>query len=518
VATLVLASLAPSARAEPSSAVEHEPIPADPADDLALGVRVDGELSAAIMTSSGLAVAPDPSEPVSSDPSAPTPFSSRDQRFVPDTDTRRPGALPYSDPFTPSTAPWKRLVAFDSVLGDSSLSVDNRELSSVPLSESARTDGSDERFFGDLVVDLRPNEVTRIPSVGPGARVVHARLGVGADEIPFELLRDGAENWFVRSSANGRARLVLELAIARAAFGGPFGNVQLDPRYLRWGSALPRALARDVEMVAARIGLPKSTPRETVVALVDYFRSFEESDEPPSPERSVYLSLALSKKGVCRHRAYAFMVTATGLGIRSRAVMNEAHAWVEVLDGQQWRRVDLGGAGTLLDESPPSTGPRYSPPPDPFRWPPGSTRGDDLGRTALGGAASGRGPGAHSHGSLASSAHAGTSGGAKASAASRASSLLVLEATESQALRGDAVHVRGTFTAAGEPCAHAVVILSVKDPHGDSSFDLGSLATDDRGLYQGSVVIPKDVLVGDYELVAASAGDARCGPARSGER
>ena len=42
------------------------------------------------------------------------------------------------------------------------------------------------------------------------------------------------------------------------------------------------------------------------------------------PGSNPRVDLALSKKGVCRHRAYAFTITAQGLGIPARMVMNEA--------------------------------------------------------------------------------------------------------------------------------------------------------------------------------------------------
>ena len=88
-----------------------------------------------------------------------------------------------------------------------------------------------------------------------------------------------------------------------------------------------------------------------VAKLVAYFRSFVDSDEFPTDRDDVYLALALSKKGVCRHRAFAFLVTALGLGLPARMITNEAHAWVEVSDGSLWRRIDLGGAGRALDAS-----------------------------------------------------------------------------------------------------------------------------------------------------------------------
>jgi transglutaminase-like putative cysteine protease len=513
------------AHGEARAAVEHEPVPPDAANDLAFGLELDGDLPAAIATRSGLASAPDPRAalpPEGPPGAAPGSTSLAGQgvgplvasRFVPDSDTRRPSALPYSDPFVPSTAPWKRLVAYDAIGADFSLGVRDAGLTAVPIHEKAALDGSEEQFFGDVVVDLVADRPIRVPSVGPGARVMHARLGVGAEDIGFTLLRDSAENWFVRAHKAGRARLVYELTIPRAAFGGPFGDVPQDMRFVRWGSELPRDIERDAVTVAARIGVPRATPRETIEALVEYFRGFEESNAPLLNDRSVYLALAMSKQGVCRHRAYAFMVTAQAVGIRSRVVMNEAHAWVEVWDGRLWKRVDLGGAGTILDEPEKTTAPPYAPPPDPFKWPAGARRGDDLGRTGAG-TSSDTSDMSVPGGATPTSARAATSTTPAFPPDGRPSSSVTLETTEASAARGEAVHVRGEITADGLPCAQAVVTVSARSTSTGVVSRLGDLATDERGAYAGAVLVPSHVDLGDYELVATTTGNAHCGAAVS---
>ncbi len=50
-------------------------------------------------------------------------------------------------------------------------------------------------------------------------------------------------------------------------------------------------------------------------------------------------------------------------------------------DGIFWRRIDLGGAGRILDdktERPEKPQPAYDPPLDPYSWPAGATKGSDL--------------------------------------------------------------------------------------------------------------------------------------------
>ena len=58
-------------------------------------------------------------------------------------------------------------------------------------------------------------------------------------------------------------------------------------------------------------------PRDALEALVAHFRSFTPSTDLPSAQggTALYSELVLEKKGVCRHRAFGFMLTALGLGL-----------------------------------------------------------------------------------------------------------------------------------------------------------------------------------------------------------
>jgi hypothetical protein len=87
-----------------------------------------------------------------------------------------------------------------------------------------------------------------------------------------------------------------------------------------------------------------------------------------------------------------------------------------------------------------------------------------------------------------------------------------LDVTDKDVKRGSALHVAGTVVAEGEPCASTMVdfyLLGAKD----TSFEVpvGSLATDDKGAYAGAVTIPPSLPPGDYDVVARTPGDARCG-------
>jgi transglutaminase-like putative cysteine protease len=520
---LALAVTEPAA-ARGEKPVLHEPIPPDPREDLALHASLDGDLPAAIQTPSGIVGAPDPRQMPSPSEASYGPGGEHDT-FTPDRDTKRPQIETYDEPFTPSTAPFKRMEAFDAVRSDYQLYVHDPSL--VPVPTAASLGPGDDAFYADVVVDLTTDRQVRIPSVGPGARILRARLGVGSSEVAFQVLRDGADNWFLQPAPHGghmretlRARLVMELAIAHDAFGGQLG----DPSWsdLPPVPSLPENVAREASAVRAAIGVSRVLrPREAITKLVQYFRGFTDSEDSPHGLGSVYLDLALSRKGVCRHRAFAFLVTSQSLGIPTRMVLNEAHAWVEVHDGTLWRRIDLGGAGHMTSPASGTLAERavHSAPPDPYRWPQGAERGDDMvadARARAGPAASGQ----SGTPSMAASAPAtGVPPPSEAPATSsatendeRPASSVSLAVTDSEAHRGHPLHVRGEVRADGEPCAHVAVEVSLRDVKTHAMLLLGTLATDEKGGFVGGIVIPLSAPLGDYDVVARTVGDAACGP------
>ncbi len=529
---MVLAAACPLVAAGAGSPVLHEPIPPDPREDLAMHVALEGDLPAAIQTPAGVVGAPDPRAPVSSSDNA-YGAGGEHPTFQPDRDTRRPEVAAYDEPFTPSTAPFKRLEAYDAVRDDYQLYVRDPRL--VAVTPGPPPGLEDEAFYADLVVDVSPGRAVRIPSVGPGARMVRARLGVGAEDIPFKVAHDGADNWYLQPGGTRgpmRARLVMELAIPRAAFGGQLG----DPSWneLLFVPPLPESVARDAAEVRAAVGVSRAQrPREAITKLVRYFRAFTDSDESPKGRANVYLDLALSKKGVCRHRAFAFLVTAQSLGIPTRLVQNEAHAWVEVHDGTLWRRVDLGGAGHMTSPASSSVPERavYRPPPDAFPWPQNAERGDDMVADARaragapGAAAAGSASTAASSqappvgGAAPASAAASSAAGATAEHDERPVAAVTMGVDDADAHRGAPLHVRGAVHAEGEPCAHVAVEVWLRETRTQRLVLLGTLATADDGSFAGGIVVPASTQVGEYDvLVRTPSCRARVRGRRSRDR
>ena len=539
---LVLAITAPATATGPSP-VLHVPIPADIEDDWSLGATGAGDLPAAVETRNGLVRSPDARKPPAASDAAyentlPEGAGPDHAVYTPDRNTRRPDVSHYDEPFRPATAPFKRLWAYDAVDESYQLFVQKGRPEPLKSNGDAAAETPEEHFFADIVVNARADTTVRIPSVAPGAHVVRAHLAAGTRDLAFSLFHDGADNWFI-AAAPGKARLVMEVTAPRESFGGEFGTPSWSD--LPPVDKLPSNVATAARQVTAHIGVSRSmSPREVVRRLVSYHRSFVEADDPPREHNNVYLDLALSQKGVCRHRAFSFLITALSLGLPTRMVMNEAHAWVEIYDGKLWRRTDLGGAGRTVGD-PIREGPAYDPPPDPFQWPSGATPGDSLAPTNAatpasdnprsGGTGRSSSGGSTQGGSSASPSSSGSSrtssSGPNASGSDPASSLVdekkddrphssvALAAANIDTRRGGPMRVSGNVRAEGETCPNVVVDVILREAGKSSSHNaelrVGSVATDARGAFEGTLVVPSNIPVGDYEVVARTTGNMRCG-------
>jgi transglutaminase-like putative cysteine protease len=527
--TLLLSVLSGASHAD--GPLLHEYIEPNPSEDLELGATTpDGRMPAAARTPSGVISAPGfstqgPARQVAYGGSA-TP-DSIDATYRIDRDTTRPEAVDYDDPFTPAIAPFKRLYAFDAVDRELELVVYDRQTRRVPV--GGTLGANEDHFFGDLFVDLAAKVPVRIPTVGPGTRVLALRAEPPTE---LEIVRDGAENFFVVGSERRRVRLILELSAPRSVFGSEFPEVSYDA-LSAWATPLPSTARATVVEVLNGLGLSRAVPPATALQiLVAHFRSFAPSDDLPlaASGAALYRELVLSKKGVCRHRAYAFVLTAHGLGIPARFVRNEAHAWVEVGDGKVWHRIDLGGAAGRFDLGTRPGAPPHQTPPDPFPWPegadgaldsaanngpPGSNAPGNGGPTPANpsGAAGGSGvtdapqPGRPGGAASELSTPAAPVPTAVGPALERAEIELGLE--QGDVRRGMPLRVTGRVNSSAGVCAHARVDLSVQGPTGEVL--IGSIPTDAEGRYDSQVTIPFDIDVGDYTLRASTPGTASCG-------
>lgn len=281
----------------------------------------------------------------------------RRSRIFPDeaTGPETVGERLYHEVFSPAVYPYKRMSVLDAVDEDGALSL--RKPEPMPIEVAARNVGRErDPFYGSVVVDFSEGRPVPLPTPAAGFRVLSYR-STPTRRLQFYV--DSAENLYVSSPTSGRHRLLVLFDAPPNYFAGPIrassDTVRMKDLPRQWVPPLPRFLRREAERVLRTIGVEATpnAPYEAVLSqLVRYFRGFVVGDLPKEGKGSLYLRLSESKKGACRHRSYAFVVTALQAGIPARYVDNELHAFVEVWipsgpgrgENGYYRRINLGGA------------------------------------------------------------------------------------------------------------------------------------------------------------------------------
>ncbi len=273
----------------------------------------------------------------------------------PDYQTGTDGTLHYVSVFNPDVMPFKRMSSLDGVADDYTAIIRSRALVDVPI--GGATDASRDRFWASLMIELKPGQDVAIPSVAPDMRILSYET---QPRVPVAFSKDSADNFYVRSdesSAAGQYRLVF-LADADAGYFAPqlprriFSVAKVRELAMRDG-LLP-VLPAPVLTMARRALVDRGLSEDDELGdafnkLVYYFRGFE-AKQIEHPTGDVFWDLYSNQAGVCRHRSSAFMITANALGIPTRYVTNEAHAFVEVWFPERgWQRVDLGGAALRME-------------------------------------------------------------------------------------------------------------------------------------------------------------------------
>ncbi|MEZ4328932.1 MAG: transglutaminase domain-containing protein [Polyangiales bacterium] len=481
----------------------------------------------------------------------------RSPEFRPDRLTTLEQDVDYSVAFAPSVMPHKRVSALDRVVlasdGVPVLTAPTRPPEELPV--AGASGAGRDRFWGSVTLDFRAGLRVPIPSVSPESNILSVQT---EPRVPLLFERDEAGNYFVRATPG--APSVVRLAFLMDAPVGYFNRPLPDAGFPVGARAaevvpLPPAVRDNALMFAGELGLSAlSSYRLALETLVHHFRSFRETREDFGDGRDIYLDLARGMFGVCRHRAYAFTITALALGIPTHFVMNEAHAWVEVrLPDGDWMRIDLGGAAVGVRTQGDPEAPHYEPrAPDPLPRPPAyraalARAGNPYGQSDAEGANDPSTsdsnaisePGATSpegsdapntsgtQGSSAGSSPDGTNtagtttggmsttgrtnGSARPPGAPRAGVQVRLSAASAEVVRGRAIELEGSIEDEHGAAAASMRVEVLLRGRGERL--LGVAVTDAEGRFFGAFGVPHDLAVGDYRLVVRTPGDARHLPA-----
>ena len=462
--------------------------------------------------------------------------------MTPDSNTSADGTLHYVSVFNPDVLPFKRMSSFDGADGNYQLRVRAPAAVRVPVIGTAATDKTRDRFWGSLVLELRPGKDVALPSVAPDMRILSYEV---KPAVALEFSKDGADNFYVRSAdprATGAHRLVF-LVDADAGYFAPSlptgrrrwtpGQVQDEaPDAIK--PVLPAAVLASAELTL-RKNLRVNRDMDLGVvfnALVSYFRAFEAKPMPSSGD--IYRDLVDRQAGVCRHRSFAFMITANAVGIPTRYVQNEAHAFVEVWFPERgWQRIDLGGAALRMEvtnaEDKTLHRPRAD---DPFAKPAQYRNNYTQLEGKIGGLTqqqiedkrrpADEAPASGDFSSLGGGG-GGSGGGATADRITPDPTLQTVEdnpkkgrpvleviGADASGYRGGAVQISGRVIVNGKgiPDHPVEVFLARKGRHGADPTSLGRAVTGADGTFHQDFSIPGDLVLETYEIWLASPSDA----------
>jgi len=457
----------------------------------------------------------------------------RSPTFRPDRVTALPGAVGYFEVFTPTITPYKRVTALDGIALAGAVPV-------LAVADGARTEVHVEgagaaapdarprdRFWGSVVLDFSDGSTVPLPSVSPESRILTLRTEPA--NVAMHVERDHADNFYAVLDAPHPPRDVRVIFLTdapRTYFGFDDGAAlptAPSDALVADVPVLPEDVERDALDFARELGLSRGDPFDRVLgALVDHFRAFEESEEPPADTGNIYLDLARGMRGVCRHRAYAFSITAMALGIPTRFVNNEAHAWVEVHmpERRGWLRVDLGGSAQGLVSRSADRGPAYQPPvrdllprPEPYERAHASAQSaapPATSTTTTTTSTSGSGSGSTGTGTGTTSGSSDPLGLGPATPAAPARAPLALSCDQRhiEVLRGQSFDVTGLARSRGLPADGARIEVLLRDAHGNEQL-LGVTVSNADGVFHASFGVPPDAAVGERRLIVRSPASTR---------
>lgn len=549
LAVASVAGLAIAQQASKSRPVLHEDLPEPTTDRANPMIGGDGS-SMPVAIRSGDKVLPVPTEDKSrtGEPvfgAGGSRAADRKTSIEMDSPTGKDGTLTYESVFQPDVVPFKRMTVLDAVDEDFKMVRKNSALVEVPVTNERIDATKDDSFVGFMLVQFERDKDIPIPSVSPDMRIARVKLTPPL-RVKFE--KDGADNFYIRSeepSASGKYRLEMTVVAAPSYFAPRFPKGNYTPQIIATmaplgiRAQLPARVKAEAQKTLKNIGVDSSLElQSTFNKVVAYFRAFEA--KPLTHQTgNVYRDLCDSQAGVCRHRAFGFMITVNALGIPTRYVENEAHAFAEVWFPEVgWQRIDLGGAAVRFDINGMKDREPHRPRgDDPFAKPPEYTNnysrlGGDVRGLTPEKLAEKRDPHSRPSGTFdgVGSGDADPQNGGSDPTIMPGSGLdnyaedpkkqkptLEITLADQSAYRGNSIHVEARVHVSGKPLAdHPVtVFLAPRGSRGSSATSLGTAVTDADGMIRGDFQIPSSLSLATYEIYLSTPPDAFYNPATS---
>jgi len=226
-------------------------------------------------------------------------------------------------------------------------------------------------YYLHLNISARTGELTPIPSPTPDSHILYYSYNE-SNGTSLDFYKDSADNLYIEPDQHENATLFIIFGTDDDYHDDDIsGNWKLSDIPDEAKVPVPQALVDvvtdmlDNDLAGTDIeDLQDEDDIETIIdALVAHCTDFSLTDtlgeyNVPNPDASsdLYQTIISEKVGAGRHRAFAFFTTANALGLPTRYVSNEIHAFVEVYipfgpgySASNWRLIDLGGPGTISD-------------------------------------------------------------------------------------------------------------------------------------------------------------------------
>jgi hypothetical protein len=247
--------------------------------------------------------------------------------------------------FDPYLLGMKRYSVTDKINSNYQGVISDKTLYPLPLSNVYH----DNVFVGTITLEKNNNEI-RIPSISPNTNIISY---TNPDGISFGFYKDGADNYYVKATSyfsRDKTTLIYTTSCDSNyyTFEIPEDLTLADiPDNVK--NTPPPSVISKAEIVIEEIGLTGEINLKTIVyKLREYFSSFTPGEIPSKEEQpDIYLAMALSKHGCCGIRSHACFITANTIGLPTRLVTNECHAFCEIyIPTKGWTMMQLGGCGT----------------------------------------------------------------------------------------------------------------------------------------------------------------------------
>jgi len=209
------------------------------------------------------------------------------------------------------------------------------------------------QFRGEIPLGDPSAQAILIPSVSPTANIISYSSSLS--DVSFHFFKDGADNYYVAASRRTGVHSV-QLTIvttANRSYFHPYdyvvpGTLTLEQIPQSVQHTPPASVREKAGLIVGDLGLTgEMNMKKILTTMVAYFSTFTEGDIPtPEQEPDTFLAVARAHHGACYERSFAFFITANAIGIPTRLVTNDCHAFVEVyIPPTGWEMIDLGGLG-----------------------------------------------------------------------------------------------------------------------------------------------------------------------------